>query len=196
MGGIDDTFNDSNTRKRRYHAPFRKLGVERTRKHILDSAAVILRKQGEANLTFEGVSEHAGVSLRTLFRHFSNRQQLLEEAIALCNSTSTDRPTDWPSLLAHTADITESLGELAKTAALSDENWRLAVELLSTSGSAPQALLVSLLLSPLAWHFLQRHHALSNAQMRECIAHGLELLGADFHRPAPSPTYSDDEFID
>lgn len=193
---IRDTKHASKVTKRRYHAPFRKLGMEKTRKQILDAAAILLRADGPDKLTFDAVARRAQVSLRTLFRHFPNREALLDAAAASCMAAHDAQHADWQALLNHAANLTQSLGELAKSVELSDDCLARIPELLRTRPTDSKAMLVSLLLSPFAWHFLERRHALAHEQTHSCIADGLELLGIDLRPTSPAATYSDDEFID
>jgi AcrR family transcriptional regulator len=50
---------------------------EQTRTRILDSAIELIRAAGEEPLTIASVAERAGVTERTVYRHFDNREKLI-----------------------------------------------------------------------------------------------------------------------
>jgi AcrR family transcriptional regulator len=50
---------------------------EQTRTRILDSAIELIGEQGEEPLTIAAVAERAGVTERTVYRHFDNRDALI-----------------------------------------------------------------------------------------------------------------------
>lgn len=47
-----------------------------TRGLVLDSAIELLQERAISDLSFKQISEHAGVSERTMFRYFESRTQL------------------------------------------------------------------------------------------------------------------------
>lgn len=56
--------------------------TERTRRAVLDAAQALFYERGDADPPLDRVAERAGVSTRTLLRHFGSKQGLLEAAIA------------------------------------------------------------------------------------------------------------------
>jgi AcrR family transcriptional regulator len=52
-----------------------------TRHRIAQAAAEVMLREGPAALTFPAVAEAAGVSLRTVYRHFANKDDLVAGAV-------------------------------------------------------------------------------------------------------------------
>ena len=55
----------------------RERQADLTRSAILDAAAELFADNGESDLTMQRVADKAGVSLRTVYRHFANRRDLI-----------------------------------------------------------------------------------------------------------------------
>lgn len=51
---------------------------EQTRARILDAAITAIEEAGESPLTIASVADHAGVTERTVYRHFETREGLLQ----------------------------------------------------------------------------------------------------------------------
>jgi len=51
--------------------------VDRTRRHILDEAAALLRKHGPTGVTMADVAQSAGVSRQAVYLHFESRAKLM-----------------------------------------------------------------------------------------------------------------------
>jgi AcrR family transcriptional regulator len=71
--------NPSTTERRRYDSPVRRRQVAETRRRILDAAAALVRGYPTWDwraLTFREVAERAGVSERTVYRHFATEREL------------------------------------------------------------------------------------------------------------------------
>ncbi|MDX1659957.1 MAG: TetR/AcrR family transcriptional regulator [Nitriliruptorales bacterium] len=66
------------TRARTYHSPLRELQAQRTRHAILEAGAQIIDEDGLVDFSMRDVAERAGVSERTVYNHFANRQALLD----------------------------------------------------------------------------------------------------------------------
>lgn len=64
--------------KRRYHSPLREKQQEETRDLILEALGKALVEAGPGDLSLPDVAERAGVSVRTVYRHFGSREQLVE----------------------------------------------------------------------------------------------------------------------
>ncbi len=58
--------------------PIREAHRDLTRARILDAAMEVLKARSAADLTMADVAAAAGVTERTVFRHFANREQLFE----------------------------------------------------------------------------------------------------------------------
>jgi len=66
-------------RTRQYRSPLRDDQQQRTRARILDAAIQRVAEEGVAELTIPLVAERAGVSLRTVYRHFPTKDDLIEK---------------------------------------------------------------------------------------------------------------------
>jgi AcrR family transcriptional regulator len=64
---------------RQYRSPLRETQHEQTRGRILDAAVRQVAEEGFGELTIPLVAERAGVSLRTVYRHFATKEALLEQ---------------------------------------------------------------------------------------------------------------------
>lgn len=63
--------------KRIYKSPLRKRQLETTKEIILEGVAKVMEEEGLDQLSFDAVGQAAGVSPRTIFRHFTSRDELL-----------------------------------------------------------------------------------------------------------------------
>lgn len=66
------------TAKREYRSPLRDEQSRRTRCQILDALVDLVTEQGAADLAIRDLAARAGVSQRTVYRHFPDRQALLD----------------------------------------------------------------------------------------------------------------------
>jgi len=64
--------------KPRYHSPLRGRQKEQTRDLILDAVDTILRGAPVSEVTIAAVARQAGVTERTIYRHFPTREDLLD----------------------------------------------------------------------------------------------------------------------
>ncbi|MGE0639401.1 MAG: TetR/AcrR family transcriptional regulator [Thermoanaerobaculia bacterium] len=64
--------------RRSYTSPLRKARALETRERILAGLATWMQHDGHGEFTLEAIAEEAGVERRTIFRHFANREALLE----------------------------------------------------------------------------------------------------------------------
>lgn len=123
-------------RTRPYRSPLRERQSERTRELILEAVAAIISAEGTTEFPVQEVADRAGVALRTVYRHFPNRQALLDGLSELVdrrlNELRTDAGPAW-----HEAETLEDLlqalpavfAQLDELAPLSE-----ALPLLSASG--------------------------------------------------------------
>ncbi len=63
---------------RPYHSPLRQQRAAETRNLILEALAAIIAERGVPDFSVQEVADRAGVALRTVYRHFSDRQALLD----------------------------------------------------------------------------------------------------------------------
>lgn len=75
---MSTTGQDGTQRTRPYHSPLRERQAAETRQLILEALAQVIAEQGASDFTIESVAEQAGVATRTVYRHFPNRQALLD----------------------------------------------------------------------------------------------------------------------
>jgi AcrR family transcriptional regulator len=69
---------DRRGRPRRRNEPTsRDLGKERTRQALIEAALRLFAEDGYEAATAEAIAERAGVTSRTLFRHFPNKESIL-----------------------------------------------------------------------------------------------------------------------
>lgn len=64
---------------RPYNSPLRRAQTNATREQILDATHELLQTTRPVDLGFKEVAELAGVSLRTVYRHFSSHEELFAE---------------------------------------------------------------------------------------------------------------------
>jgi len=67
-----------NTSRRSYRSDLRDRQARETRERILE-AVVRVMARGVADLSIPAVAREAGVSVRTVYRHFANKRELLAE---------------------------------------------------------------------------------------------------------------------
>jgi AcrR family transcriptional regulator len=63
---------------RSYNSPSRELGKSETRTAIMNAVVKVILEQGIHAFTIQNVAEAAGISHRTVYRHFESREALLE----------------------------------------------------------------------------------------------------------------------
>jgi AcrR family transcriptional regulator len=71
---------------RPYSSPLRDWQAQQTRDHILDSLTELLGELPATEITTREIAERAGVSQPTIYRHFPDRQALLEGLTARIES--------------------------------------------------------------------------------------------------------------
>jgi AcrR family transcriptional regulator len=67
---------------RSYNQVARAEATEQTRRAILEAAQALFRDEELYDFPLDAIAERAGVSTRTLLRHFGSREGLFEEALA------------------------------------------------------------------------------------------------------------------
>ncbi|WP_246215800.1 TetR/AcrR family transcriptional regulator [Microvirga makkahensis] len=92
---FDVTGSDMNSQTaRKYESPLRQAQAEETRQRILAAVARLFETAPEEALSFDAIAEEAGVQRRTVFRHFTNKDTLLEAFWAWTNQQVALRT--WP----------------------------------------------------------------------------------------------------
>jgi AcrR family transcriptional regulator len=94
------------------------------RKKILAGARAIFMREGLSAITMEQIAARQGISKKTLYKYFSNKTQLVEEAVeerileigALIDSTAGDRSQTFPQRLGRILGIVaRQLAEIGDT---------------------------------------------------------------------------------
>ena len=97
--------------RRRYTMDRRALALEETRRRILEATMQVHDEQGMADAKWEDIARHAGVSLSTIYRHFSTNDEL----IAACGQmTFEEFPPPDPADAAGTFTDLEGLQRLER----------------------------------------------------------------------------------
>ncbi|MGQ0849554.1 MAG: TetR/AcrR family transcriptional regulator [Actinomycetota bacterium] len=92
------------TQARAYDSPLRRENAQRTRKRILDAASSVISEEGD--FVVAQVAKRAGVSVRTVYHHFPDRESMLDALGEwLAAQLGYPRP-EWPTDLASFADQT------------------------------------------------------------------------------------------
>jgi AcrR family transcriptional regulator len=96
--------------------------VDRTHRHVLDTALSLLANDGADAVTFSNVAREARVSRATLYRHWKAPEQLLAEVITQAHRERREPPTEPPDpgafLLTYLRGVREGMSEPAMQAAL------------------------------------------------------------------------------
>lgn len=106
--------------------------VERTRNVVLDAAAALVGEVGFGRTTIEAIAERSGVARSTIYRHWSNRPDLLTDAI---DCKIAHIPTPSSGDLHH--DLSTLLGELAERLG-SPEMGPMMISLIAEARRDPQ----------------------------------------------------------
>ena len=94
---------------RTYDSPLRRENSENTRKRILNAVASLINEDGD--FVVAKVAKRAGVSVRTVYHHFPDREAILDALGEwLADELGYPRP-DWPKDLASFADQTVAMAE-------------------------------------------------------------------------------------
>jgi AcrR family transcriptional regulator len=91
---------------RSYNSPLREDQTQRTHRLIVDALIERLSDSGHSEFSFGDVAERAGVSVRTVHRHFPKREDLLEAVDERFHEAGPPRPPADP------AELPESMAQL------------------------------------------------------------------------------------
>ncbi|MCA1491777.1 TetR/AcrR family transcriptional regulator [Ensifer sp. NBAIM29] len=81
-----------NTQKmRKYSSPLREAHTQDTRERILDAVGVALQETPDGNMSIDAVARIASVERRTVFRHFTSKEALLDAFWEWINARLTDK---------------------------------------------------------------------------------------------------------
>ncbi len=143
--------------RRRYHSPKRQQQAGATRRRILAAAERLFAERSYATVTMEAIARAAGISLATLYLHFSGRVAVvgaLAEEIVAAPDLSVEQ-------VVREADPVEQLRIAARTMRqLNERSWIVTDILRSQQGSDPELARL--------WALWQQRHL--NATLRGAAA--------------------------
>lgn len=79
-----ETGEEAVKRRRRYHSPLREQQAAQTRKKLITAGVKLVQELPDwdwRHLTFKAVAKRAGVSERTVYRHFASERQLRDSVM-------------------------------------------------------------------------------------------------------------------
>jgi AcrR family transcriptional regulator len=201
---------------RRYVSPLRRAHAESTRERILAAMAEILAADPSGQVLFDELARRAGVERRTVFRHFPNKEALLDAFWQWINQrlSPTPLPASAADLLRLPAEVFAAFDRhegivraSLHTAAGREMRLRTLVarreafaralasetEGLASDEAAQLVAVAHLLYSAAAWETLRDYCALSGEQAGRTAAWALARLfeAVRGRRPAsdaPTPT--------
>lgn len=88
-------FGEGDRAGRSYHSPLRKRQAARTGELIVESLADVISEKGVGEFSIQEVAEEADVSPRTVYRHFPNRQALLDGLAERVQERMEERDGRW-----------------------------------------------------------------------------------------------------
>lgn len=97
--------NHSTARSRPYHSTLRQKQAEATRELILQALAQQLAEEGLQDFSVADAAQRAGVSTRTIYRYFPNREVLLDAVGEWVDQQLGDLP--YPTTPMEVADLAE-----------------------------------------------------------------------------------------
>jgi AcrR family transcriptional regulator len=184
---------------------------EETRGRILESALALIGQGGDDGVTIRAVAARAGVTERTVFRYFENREALLlsiwrrmDELLGPVPVPQTaDALIDQPRRLFKRLDFNSALVR----AYLQSRAWRRRMRAdrarhealsrcveqelpgLNERNIRRRAAIAAVITSPSAWDLMQESCGFSGSEAAEAAAEGLEIL---LDRRDPTLSSNDD----
>jgi AcrR family transcriptional regulator len=187
----------------------RERHAEQTREVILKALAEQLAKDGFSDFDIPSLARRAGVSVRTVYRHFHSRDALLEGLADWVNSQITPFPR--PASVDDLAELPEALfaafdehETILRAQSATDQgralraegrrqHLRMYEEVLSgvTAELPPEearaaVAVITYLLSSLAWRTMREEFGLGGADSGKAVAWAVGVLLADLRRRAAS----------
>lgn len=180
---------------RPYNQVARAETTERTRRAILDAAQELFREEELYDFPLDRVAERAGVSTRTLLRHFGSREGLFEEALADAEATvAASReavPGDVDGAIEALVDHYEAVGDETVRRLAAAERYPLArrvvesgerlhrewvaevfaadLERLERRARERRLALLATVTDVYVWQLLRRRHGLDRAAVEDAI---------------------------
>lgn len=194
------------TAKREYKSPLREAQTARTRELIIDALIAQVNEDGHADFSIPDVAQRAGVSVRTVYRHFPTRDDLLD---AIDEGWKRIAPPAFGATVADIVDnveqnfarfddnaeiviagVTSRLGREAIQRARhkrTDKLKKLMGPLLSQldDDRAEEVFAVfRVLYSSRTWHILRTEYGLADGRAGRAVRWAVELLVDDIERQA------------
>ncbi|HEX9069012.1 MAG TPA: helix-turn-helix domain-containing protein [Ktedonobacterales bacterium] len=132
---VNEQPDNSNTPKRGYHSPKRRNQADATRRRIVVAAARLFAERGFSTVTMEMIASEAGISLATVYLHFSGRAAVVG-ALAEEIVTAPELSVEW---VVQEADPVEQvrIGAHAMRQ-LNERAWLITDILRSQQGNDPE----------------------------------------------------------
>jgi len=176
-----------------------------THKRIVDAAVDTLHEAGEENVTMMEVAARAGVTERTIYRHFRTRRVLLRwvwQRVLVSDASQRDRQTVDELIKGPRRDFPrwDETPEFARSSVYSPEalearkrlsdvrqqamlkSVRDAIPVLDEGTIRRRAAIAELLASSYTWEWLEQLWGLDGAEAGAAASEALEILLG--HRPA------------
>jgi AcrR family transcriptional regulator len=189
----------------RYVSPLRQQQAADTRRRILEAVARLLTDSPEAALSFDAIARQAGVERRTVFRHFTNKEGLLDAFWTWINAEAGVRNfpqaerdlSELPPVTFAGFDRIEGLVRASLSSAAGRElrlrqnaARRAGIEKATadaTAGATPERAtqlraVVQLLYSAAAWQSMKDYWGLSGKEAGEASVWAIETLLAAVRR--------------
>lgn len=99
----------SKSTSRKYESPLRRARTEQTAGLIVDAAAQEIASNGMVELSMQKIAERAGISVRTLYRHFATREELL---LAIGEQLESELTGQHPAEIRTTREFIDAMPEL------------------------------------------------------------------------------------
>jgi len=194
---------------RRYESPLRKAQAEDTRQRILAAVARLFEQRPEEALSFDAIAAEAGVQRRTVFRHFANKDALLQafwtwanEQVAIRTWPETEAdlvkmpPVTFAGFDRHEglirAAYTSKSGREMRLRANAERQAAFRKSLADlTKGLDPKraeqaAAVIQLLYSAGAWNSLKEYWQFSGREAGEAVAWAIGVLLDALRRETPN----------
>lgn len=193
--------------KRSYASPIRQQKAAATHRRIVDAAIALLTDRPGAEISHESIGRATAIAVRTVYRHFPTRSDLLDEiweelddrlGLSRVPTTSSAAVIEFVPQLFSRLDANSSIVNALITSSTGHEMSRRTGErrlhairqaLAHETGQLPQIErnrlvgLVRVLTSPMTWHILSQKADMSHDEPAEAVTWALRrLLSATEHR--------------
>lgn len=205
------------TDTREYHSPLREQQAKRTRIQILDALVDLVSEQGAADLSIRDLAIRSGVSQRTVYRHFPDRQALLDGLVdhvgELADWSDLDGLDDGATGLASAVrDVWESFDAFERQTRvlvlLNKDPDRLAHSTIARGASINRAIangyphlnfeeakgvagIIRLLASSHSWLRFRDEYEMTSAEGSRYVSWALDLVMRELDRGEPIPQSTD-----